>query len=202
MIAAAARPVADRRNLPLLGVVAVSALVAAVGFVLAGLIATHRLGEAEQGAGALAIGQPVPTSFGSVTVQAVEHLNGLTAQDLGGADHASHGIRDLTPADKVQVIVSLILTNRLPRPVDLSADQFRLISDRSDEPIEPTGGSAAANTMRAGTSMELAVRFVVPRDGAALWLEFDEPGRPVPARVALGTTDRVPDRAGAGSHTH
>src|SRR3954451_18453969 len=89
-----------------IGVVAGSAAVA-LALVTGGVVATVSTLRAAPGSdtsaltgpGPFAVGQPVRTDIGVVQVTNVESLGGLSAQDLGGANH---GIAGLVDADQAQ----------------------------------------------------------------------------------------------------
>jgi hypothetical protein len=173
-----------RQLLPLHSFVAVCVAFAVIGFLLAVGIATHVPDEGERRASAVAVGEPVATSFGTLSVRDVDQIVGLGADDLGGGDHAAHtaGVNDLVPADQVQIIASVLVTNQSRRAVELSADAFGLITATSDTPASPLGDTLASASLRPGASVDLAVRFAVPRDNARLWLEFHDPNGSSPAR--------------------
>jgi hypothetical protein len=196
MIAASRQAPAATRPQLFLGMVAFYAAMATSGFLIAVLIATHTPDQEERRASALEIGEPLPTSFGTLVVQDVKLLSGPADEDLGGGGHAAHGgVQGLTTDDQLQVIAALLLTNRLRVQVDLSSDAFRLVSDKSDNPFDPTGNTLATRTLQPGASLSFTVRFIVPRDAARLWLELREPAQPDPALVALGATDQATPQA-------
>src|SRR5207245_267320 len=120
------RPGALHRQ-PLLALSAVAGGVslATLGAVLSvGMLATRN--SSTPGAPAYAVGRDAPTSFGSIAVQDVALVDGLSAADLGGM---THGIQRLVPEDQLEVQVSLLLTNSTARSVDYAfARRFRLVS--------------------------------------------------------------------------
>ena len=148
----------------------------------------------------IAVGDSVRTSYGALTVREAQVDDGLTEEDLGGM---THGVSALVGQGLAQVEVSLTLANTGSRPVEVAAGQFRLVTRLGDAP-EGAPVSASTTTLRAtalpGRSVvDTRVGFVVPTDGAALWLEYTDPGRSAPFRVALGRTDRI---ASPPAHEH
>jgi hypothetical protein len=127
--------------------------------------------------------QPVPTRFGSMS---------LTAVDLGagGASEPWTGGEPLAPPDKVQVQVSLSLSNERDGTVwSPSVEEFRLVSSGGAE-AEPLGRLWAGPAIlypHSNNSMRLG--FLAPRDGSALWLEYRASPSESPVRIALGTPE-------------
>lgn len=143
------------------------------------------------------LGQDIPTSFGIVSVEYVQQLNGLSGEDLGGM---THGIQNYVPPDKVQLQVSIGLTNLLNTTVDYSPAQFQLTVGRGGPPIAPAGATFPAGRLQPNAGIDGRLRFVVPRDSADLWIEFREPGRAQPILIALGTIEPSPGGASTGTN--
>ena len=105
--AAAAGEAARRRPAALLYLCCVVAL--AVG---GGLLGIRLLQAGAQPAvvhiGPSGLGVPTKTSFGSVEVESVQQVRGLTPKQLAGM---THGIQSLVKADKLQVQLVLALRN-------------------------------------------------------------------------------------------
>jgi hypothetical protein len=185
---------------PLLALVGATTLLALAGLVLAvGLLR----GDAEpwrHGADAYPVGQPIPTSFGTLVVRDVEKVAGLTAQDLSGV---THGIQNLVPPDKMQVEAAILLTNRLDRPVDYSlVEQFQLVNESGQSIERLPGVTSQPVRLPPHSSITASMRFMAPRDGGHLWLAFHDPGRGPPLLVDIGATDETPPGALDGYRGH
>lgn len=149
---------------------------------------------------AFAVGQAVPTSFGSVTVTHVEQVNGLTDEQLGGM---SHGIGSFVPPDKVQVEVSVTLTNRLDYLVPYAPDAFALLTNKSNDPVGEDWSSIQPGLLQPRSNIEATFRFITARDDSQLWLGFREDASDKPVRVSLGQADQAPpDAQPAGDQHH
>lgn len=146
--------------------------------------------------GSFGIASDVRTSFGSVVVGTAQTLPGLTRQALAGANH---GIGGYVPPDKVQVQVTVELTNRLRTPIPYSPDQFTLISG-STKPIQVSGSSIKAATLLPDAGVEATLIFVAPRKGQKLKLAFQDRGRSTPFLIDLGRVDTAPKGTDAHSH--
>ena len=147
--------------------------------------------------GPFGVAQDIPTSFGVVAVEHAEKLNGLTARDLAGA---THGIGHYVPPNKVQVQASVTLTNLLERPVDYSPTQFRLLIGEKRKPVNELRASFKPGTLQPDASISGQLKFVAPRNGAKLWVEFIDPARAKPILIDLGKTGRTPESAFDGFH--
>jgi hypothetical protein len=196
---AVARPAVNRA--PLLALVlSVVALAAGGLYVAVGLI--------QQGAGTPAIpelkgpfgvSQDIPTSFGAVAIDNVEKVNGVTAKDLSGV---THGISNYVPPNKTQVQASVTLTNLLGDTVDYSPTQFRLLVGKKRKPVGEVRASFRPGTLQPDASISGQLKFVAPRNGSQLWVEFTDPRRSKPVLIDLGRTGRTPDNAFDGFHKH
>ena len=150
--------------------------------------------------GPFGVSQDIPTSFGAVAIDNVEKVNGLTAKALAGV---THGISNYVPPNKVQVQASVTLTNLLNADtVDYSPTQFRLLVGRKRKPVKDVRASFRPGTLQPNASIAGQVKFIAPRTGARLWIEFTDPKRPRPILIDLGKTGKTPDGAFDGFHKH
>ena len=141
--------------------------------------------------------QDIPASFGVVAVEHVEKLNGLSAKDVAGA---THGISGFVAPNKVQVDASVTLTNLLDHPIKYDPRQFRLLVGAKKTPIDELQSSLRPGTLQRDASIDSQLRFIAPRDGSKLWIQFSDPGRAKPILVDLGRTGVTPKGAFAGFH--
>lgn len=170
------------KYLPILGLLALALALAALGaFQAAGAIS-----DGLKDGRSFEVGQSIPTSFGSLTVGNVEKLDGLSSQDLAGV---THGIQNLVSDDKVQLQVSLQLVNRSTGPAAYSPGQFRLVGDGEQAAVLPASGTLLTGQLPARSSIDAEIDFVAPRTNLPLWIEYSEPGRAQPARIAIGPAD-------------
>jgi hypothetical protein len=152
---------------------------------------------AEAGAPAApAIGEPVGTSYGSITVVLAETLDGLTSEELGGM---THGVGNLVPAGSAQVEVSVRLANTGSHPIRVTPDQVRLVAGAS-EPVEPTGASVRPMRLGAGATLEAVFTFVVPQSGDALTFAYTDPESRAVLAIPVGVIGQAP--AGASDDHH
>jgi hypothetical protein len=142
------------------------------------------------------IASDVRTSFGSVVVGTAQSLPGVTRKALAGANH---GIGGYVPPDKVQVQVTVEITNRLRTPIPYSPSQFSLISGTA-KPIAVTGSSIRPATLLPDAAVEATLIFVAPRKGQKLKLAFQDRGRSTPFLIDLGRVDTAPKGTDAHSH--
>ena len=134
------------------------------------------------------LGVPTRTSFGSVEVESVQQVRGLTPKQLAGM---THGIQSLVKADKLQVQLVLALRNARGTAAPYEPDQFaiRLVrrnGKATSYPAQTT--SVRAGVLAARAAMETTLGFVVPRfppKGTRLSLTIREPGRS-PINLDLG----------------
>jgi hypothetical protein len=183
---------------------AVAAVVAVVALALAGLaIAAVVLvddGSSARAHGQWTVGQDIPTSFGAVAIDNVEKVNGLTAKALAGV---THGISNYVPPNKVQVQASVTLTNLLnEKQVAYSPTQFRLLVGEKRKPVKDVRASFRPGTLQPNASISGQVKFIAPRTGSRLWVEFTDPKRAKPMLIDLGRTGKTPDNAFDGFHKH
>jgi hypothetical protein len=188
---------AARRPLALAALVALVSAFAAAGTLLA--ILTLSTGHDEAGvAEAPVMGQPVTTSFGSLTILGIATVGGLTSQELGGV---THGIQNLVLSDKAQVEVSAVLVNTGSSPVRVEPSQFRLLVDGTPDPVVATGSTMQVVSLRPGASVEAGVTFVVPQAGAAMTVSYQDPGTAALIRVPVGVLGQAPAVPDDG-HSH
>jgi hypothetical protein len=194
----AARPTVNR--LPLIALVlSVVALAAGGAAIAAGLI---QRGAAEpevpQLKGPFGVSQDIPTSFGAVAIDNVEKVNGLTAKALSGV---THGISNYVPPNKTQVQASVTLTNLLDdRSQPYSPTQFRLLVGKDKKPVKEVRASFRPGRLQPGANMSGQLKFIAPRNGSRLWIEFTDPKRSEPVLIDLGKTGRTPEGAFDGFH--
>jgi hypothetical protein len=198
--AALGRPAVKRGPLVAL-VLSVAALAVAGIAISVGLI---EKGAAEPAVptlkGPFGTSQDIPTSFGAVAIDNVEKVNGLTAKSLAGV---THGIANYVPPNKVQVQASVTLTNLLnERTVDYSPTQFRLLVGEKRKPVKDVRASFRPGTLQPNASISGQVKFIAPRTGSRLWIEFTDPKQPKPLLIDLGRTGKTPDNAFDGFHKH
>ncbi|MCW2866145.1 MAG: hypothetical protein JWR20_333 [Marmoricola sp.] len=117
----------------------------------------------------------------------VERVNGLTNADLSGM---GHGIQGLVLDDSTMIRVSVTVTAG-GKPTPFDASRLRLVRAGGKTQV-PLGGSVGRGTLRPRASVEGAVAFVVPRDGARLRLGAVGTG----AQIALVKIDDAPPGAG------
>jgi hypothetical protein len=147
--------------------------------------------------GPFGVSQDIPTSFGAVAIDNVEKVNGLTSKSLSGV---THGISNYVPPNKVQVQASVTLTNLLGETTDYSPTQFRLLVGEQRKPVKEVRASFRPGTLQPDASISGQLKFVAPRNGSKLWIEFDDPKLAKPIVVDLGKTGTTPDNAFDGFH--
>jgi hypothetical protein len=191
---------APRRTALLVSYIAAAAvLVLAGGYLTVGLISR---GAPKDPVIALPKGpfgtsQDIPASFGVVAVEHVEKINGLGAKALAGV---THGISGFVPPDKVQVQASVTLTNLLDHPISYDPRQFRLLVGKNKKPLDEVQSNLRPGTLQPDASIDSQLKFIAPRDGSKLWIEFSDPGRSTPILVDLGRTGKTPAGAFDGFH--
>jgi hypothetical protein len=150
--------------------------------------------------GPFGVSQDIPTTFGAVAIDNVEKINGLTAKDLAGV---THGISNYVPPNKVQVQASVTLTNLLSQQtIAYSPTQFRLLIGDKRKPVKEVRASFRPGTLQPNASISGQLKFIAPRTGSRMWIEFSDPKRATPVLVDLGKTGRTPDNAFDGFHRH
>jgi hypothetical protein len=149
--------------------------------------------------GPFGLEQKIPTSFGAVAIDDVHKLNGLTARKLAGV---THGISNYVPPNKVQVQATVTLTNLLDRPVAYTPTQFRLLVGKKRKPVPDVRASFLPGTLQPTASISGQLKFIAPRTGSKLWLQYTDPKLGKPIIVDLGRTGRTPANAFDGYHRH
>jgi hypothetical protein len=143
-----------------------------------------------------AVGASMATSYGTITVEHIETIDGLTAQELGGM---SHGIADLVETDEAQILVSVLAVNGSDDPVFVEPGQFALFVEGSTEALVPTSSTIKPLTLQPGASVEASVIFVAPLSGAEISVGYSDPGGSVLV-IPAGGLDQAP--AGATTDDH
>ena len=143
-----------------------------------------------------AVGEEVPTSYGSFTVEHVATIGGLSAQDLGGV---THGIQNLVLTGQAQVEVSVLVVNHGDQRLAVVPDQFTLTVDGTQEPVPMAGSTIRPLHLAPGGTVEATLTFVVPESGAAMTVHYADPGGAV-VSVDAGVLGEV--AAPSDAHTH
>ena len=204
MISTLSRPramlAAPPRSLPLLLIIGAVALLAVFGAALGVNVITTPDDPAHQPP-AWTVGDEVPTSFGAVAITDVSQLAGLSADDLAGV---THGVGDLVPPDKEQVELSVVVSNTSNRAVSYSfQDEFKMVTSTGGDVSQLPGASSPTGKISGNSSLTTQLRFMAPRDGGALILEFREPGARHASRILVGATDQAPEGVLDGyTHDH
>ena len=176
------------RALPLVAFVALVAGLALAGTMIA--ILTLAAGHEDGGLpGTSAIGHPITTTFGTMTVEGAETLGGLTSQDLGGV---IYGIQNLVLSDKAQVEVTVLLANTGEVPVSVEPSQFQLLVEGTPDPVVPTGSTMRPLSLEPGASVEASLTFVVPQSGARMTVGYADPGNATAITVPIGILGQAP----------
>jgi hypothetical protein len=131
------------------------------------------------------LGREFRTGFGVVAALSVQQSRGLTAKELAGLTH----FPSYVPPDRMQVRVSVQLSNVLDRPVDYAAREFRLRAGNGPA-IAPSGASIPSGTLQPRAAVDQTLSFIVRRSerrGVPLRLEFREQGAEPPLVIRLGT---------------
>jgi hypothetical protein len=191
---------APRRSALLVGYLAAAAvLVLAGGYLAVGVVSrgapkdpTIALPQ-----GPFGTSQDIPTSFGVVAVEHVEKINGLGAKDLAGV---THGISGFVAPNKVQIQASVTLTNLLDHPIAYDPRQFRLLVGKDRKPLNEVQSNLRPGTLQPDASIDSQLKFIAPRDGSKLWVQFSDPGRAKPILIDLGRTGKTPAGAFDGFH--
>jgi hypothetical protein len=182
-------------------VITVAAMaVAVVGVAYGSALALTILGPgAGVAAGVHHINDPVPTSFGTVGVEFVRSVDGLTHRALSGA---THGVSGLVDEDHAQIQTAVSLTNDLNKPIDFTTKQFRLlvIAGGKTTAQAPSSGDLPNTRVLPHAGIQGHLSFVVPRSGARLQLEFADPGSAKPIVIELGNAAFGPQPDTSHSH--
>jgi hypothetical protein len=144
-----------------------------------------------------AIGDSAPTSFGALSVSEARVASGLTNQQLGGV---THGISGLIDARTSQMQVSLVVTNSTYAATRWTAADYRAISGRTGREFAPVGGTSESGTLEPGSSLDLVLNYVVPRNGDHYVLRVRDGNRFV--RVHLIQVGKAPPGTKGLDHSH
>jgi hypothetical protein len=83
------------------------------------------------------------------------------------------------------------------------AVQFRLLVGKNRKPVDEVRASFRPGTLQPDASISGQLKFVAPRNGSKLWIQFTDPKRGKPVLIDLGKTGTTPDNAFDGFHkTH
>ena len=124
--------------------------------------------------GSYGVAAVVPTTFGTVAVQQVSRLRGLTHKQVSGVSH----FPSFVGADKVQLQVGVELTNLDDRrAAPFSPTLFRLRIG-TGKLLPPSGANFRPGRLQPSASLSGVVIFVVPRGNQPLTVEIVEPGVP------------------------
>lgn len=177
----------ERRTTPisLFALIFIVALLSLYGAELA--LGAFRSGAAQPGAPA--VGESIPTSFGSVTVETAQTIDGLTSKDMWNG--MTHGIQSLVQPDEAQVAVAVYIANDGDRAVLVDAGQFRLAVEGRGDAVAPTGTTILPLQLQPGSGVRGTLAFVVPLGGARTSVVYLDPGGP-PITVPVGTLNEPP----------
>ena len=192
------RQAASRLRIVLVSVIALGLAIAGAAYGSA--LALRILDPAAPaGSGAHHINDPVPTSFGTVGVEFVRSIDGLSHRALNGA---SHGVSGLVDEDHGQIQTAVSLTNELDTPVQFRTGQFRLLvtANGKTQAQAAAGGDLPDTRILPHAGIQGHLSFVVPRAGARLRLEFTDPGSAAPIVIELGDAAFGPQPQSTHSH--
>src|SRR5262245_9183045 len=197
-------------NVPRAKVLAIMAIAMATAIMLAGIAMTAgflstdgltkpgALDPFDQQPTTNQVGQDIKTSFGIIAVEYVKDLDGLSSRSMSGATHGIPGLVDIQHA---QIQAALAVTNRSAEPINFRIDEVALLVTIGGKTriLPPSGGDIPNTRILPDAGIEGHLSFVVPRKGANLTLQYNDPGRSDPVLVDLGKVDIAP--AGSG-HEH
>ena len=161
-----------------------------VGFIVATLTLTTggRTTAHEDDAVRSNVGAAVDTSFGSIFVEHVETLEGLSEEQLGGM---THGIADLVEQNQSKVTIAVLLANRSTHPIAVETGDYAIFVDGVADPIPPSTSTIQPLTLAPGSSVDVTITFVVPRTGAEISLGYADPDGPAIV-LPVGRVDQAP----------
>ena len=145
----------------------------------------------------LAIGKPARTTFGHLRVLDAHAVTGLTNQQLG---NMTHGISGLIDARNAQMQVAIELSNSTHLATHWTAADFRLETVSGEHMYAALGGTQESGTLAPGSSVDLGLNFVVPRDGSKLVLRVRDGEQYV--RVHVGRVAKAPPGTKGIQHNH
>lgn len=184
----AVRPGSNGRGLAMALFVTLVAGLAMAGTAIA-IQALATVPEADDHAEAAAVGHPITTTFGSLTVVHAQTIDGLTAEDMWNG--MSHGIQSLVQPDEAQVAVSISLANTGDRPIRVDPGQFAVVVEGEAGPVAPTGTTVQPLALQPGSTVDGTLVFVVPLTGASATFSYADPGGP-PITMPMGRLDEAP----------
>lgn len=130
-----------------------------------------------------AVAQDVPVSFGVVAVELVKKVKGLSARDVGGANHGISGfVRD----GKAEVDLAITWRNTTKAPVAYNPRAFSLRVGSSRKPVAAISSSVRPGRLEPGATLDGVVRFVVPARRERMRAFFKDPGAVKPVVIDLG----------------
>jgi|tagenome__1003787_1003787.scaffolds.fasta_scaffold20754717_2 hypothetical protein len=124
------------------------------------------------------LGGRVVTSFGSLTVSAVEGLTGPTS-----AMHLDPVPRGMRP-----IQLNMTINNLQQRSLKFSPGWFKLVGARGSYSI---GWTTRLSTMAPLSARQVLMRVAVPAGDALPSLEFRDPAGRAPVRIELGRAKRI-----------
>jgi hypothetical protein len=149
-------------------------------------------------AGQVGVGQQSATAFGSMTVETIDILDGLTAEDLGGM---THGIQNFVAADLAQVEIAVRFDNTSGDAVRVDPGQFELAVAGSPAAVTSTGAAVRPLSLPAGAGVDVTLTYIVPRAGGEMNLHYTDPLTTSQIDIPVGRVDQVPAGEG-GTHVH
>ena len=127
------------------------------------------------------VGTSYKTSFGVVAVTNVEAISGVTAKAVAGV---THGVQNLVRRGKMQVQVSVELSNTKNGPVHYSPAQFRLHVGPG-RVLMPHSATVWPGVLQPGAAINATLSFIgKAAKRQTLVLELRDRGSPV--RITLG----------------
>ena len=112
----------------------------------------------------------------------------------------THGISGLIDARSSQLQVSIAMTNSKYVAAHWTAADFRLEAARSGREFAPVGGTDESGTLAPGSSLDLVLNYVVPRNGDHFTLRVRDGNRFV--RVHLIQVGKAPPGTKGFDHAH
>lgn len=189
---AAVLPVRSRRPILLsLALVAVVGVLAIAGGVLAADMLRAPAPVADdtfpakpgQKLGPFGPGDDVPTSFGAISVQHAERLDGLTSRQLAGMDH---NIAGLVRKGQTRLQASVTLTNLLDGPMRYTLEDFTLRASKDGKALPIVASSTKPGVLEPDASVDARIDFIAPAGAKRFWVDFNDPKRSQPITIDLG----------------
>jgi hypothetical protein len=118
-------------------------------------------------------------------------------QQLG---NMTHGISGLIDARNAQMQIAIELTNSTNLANHWTAADFRLETVSGEHMYAALGGTQESGTLAPGSSVDLGLNFVVPRDGSKLVLRVRDGEQYV--RVHVGRVAKAPPGTKGIQHNH